>query len=60
MLVCQGEYKKLKGASKELKRADCNLGKVKGHKTKSSKVKKQRPRQGKVLAPGAKVNVKLS
>ncbi len=33
--------------------------KVKGHKSKSAKVKTQRPKPGKVLAPGSKVSVKL-
>jgi beta-lactam-binding protein with PASTA domain len=52
--------KKLKAAKKSLAKADCKLGKVKGHKTKSAKVKKQSPKPGKVLPPGAKVNVKLA
>ncbi len=52
--------KKVKAARKALTKADCKLGKVKGHKDKSAKVKKQSPKPGKVLAPGAKVNVKLS
>ncbi len=51
--------KTLKAAKKALAKADCKLGKVKGHKTKSAKVKKQSPRPGKVLAPGSKVSVKL-
>ncbi len=52
--------KKLKAAKKALTKAACKLGKVKGHKTKSAKVKKQSLKPGKVLAPGAKVSVKLS
>ena len=54
----------LKGRSLEtdrrkLKKADCKLGKVKGHKSKSAKVKKQSAKPGKVLPPGSEVNVKL-
>jgi hypothetical protein len=51
--------KSLKAARKALTKAECKLGKVKGHKGKSAKVRKQNPKPGKVLAPGAKVNVKL-
>jgi hypothetical protein len=51
--------KKVKAARKALTKADCKLGKVKGKKTKSAKVKKQSPKVGNVLPPGAKVNIKL-
>jgi len=54
--------KKLRAAKKRLKKSHCKVGKVKllGDATKKSgKVKKQRPKAGRVLAPGAKVNVKL-
>jgi hypothetical protein len=51
--------KTLKAVRKKLKAAHCTLGKVKGKKTKSAKVKKQSPKPGKVLASSAKVNVKL-
>jgi IPT/TIG domain/PASTA domain len=54
--------KKLKAAKKKLKKADCKLGKVKkleGATSKTGKVKSQSPKQGKVLAPGSKVNLKL-
>ena len=51
--------KKLKAAEKKLKKADCKLGKIKGHKSKTAKVKKQHPKPGKVLAPGVRVSVKL-
>lgn len=51
--------KSLKAGRKKLTKAGCALGKVKGPKGKSAKVKKQNPKPGKVLAPGAKVNVKL-
>ncbi len=51
--------KKLKPAKKALTKADCKLGKVKGHKGKSAKVKQQSPKPGKVLPPGSKVSVKL-
>jgi hypothetical protein len=52
--------KKLKAAKKKLTKANCKLGKLKGQKTKSAKVTKQSPKPGKVLAPGAKVGVKLA
>ncbi len=52
--------KKLKAVRKKLTKADCKLGRVSGRKGKSAKVKKQSPKPGKVLAPGAKVGVKLS
>jgi hypothetical protein len=48
--------KNLKAARKALKKADCKLGKVKGEGT----VKSQSPKQGKVKAPGTKVNVTLA
>lgn len=54
--------KKLKAAKKSLKKNDCRLGKVKktGDATaKDGKVIKQNPKSGKILAPGAKVAVKL-
>ena len=54
--------KKLKAAKKSLKKNDCKLGKVKktGHATtKDGKVIKQNPKSGTILAPGAKVAVKL-
>ena len=51
--------KKLKADKKKLKKADCRLGKVKGPKGKSAKVKKQKPKPGSVLPAGSKVNVKL-
>lgn len=49
--------KKLKRARKALKRVDCKLGKVKGPKGKRAKVKKQKPKPGRVLPPGSKVKV---
>ena len=49
--------KKIKAARKTLTKADCRLGKVKGHKGKSVKVKKQGPKPGEVLAPDGKVGV---
>jgi IPT/TIG domain/PASTA domain len=52
--------KKLKAAKKSLTKADCKVGKVQGEKSKSAKVTKQSPKPGKVLPPGAKVNVKLT
>ena len=53
------KHKTLKKAKKALAKAGCTLGKVKGPKGKSAKVKKQNPKPGKVLPAGAKVNVKL-
>jgi hypothetical protein len=58
-LVPNLKGKTLTAAGKKLKKADCKLGKAKGKKTKSAKVTKQSPKPGKVLAPGAKVNVEL-
>jgi IPT/TIG domain/PASTA domain len=61
--------KTLKAAHKKLKRADCKLGKVSHTKAKHPRKHKrhgkprivaQHPKAGKVLAAGAKVNVKLS
>ncbi len=51
--------KKLKAAKKALSRADCRLGRVKGKKSKSAKVKTQSTKPGTVLAPGSKVSVKV-
>jgi len=51
--------KSLKVDRKKLREAGCKLGKVKGKKSRSAKVAKQSPKPGTVLAPGAKVNVKL-
>jgi hypothetical protein len=55
---------KLKGRSleadrKRLGKAGCKLGKVKGHRSKSAKVKKQSAKPGTVLPPGSKVNVSV-
>jgi hypothetical protein len=52
--------KSLKSARKKLKKAECKLGKVKGQKSKRARIEKQSAKPGKVLAPGAKVNVKLT
>ena len=49
--------RKLKGAKKALKKADCKLGKVKGPKKDSAMVIKQNPGAGTRLAPGSKVKV---
>jgi PASTA domain len=51
--------KTLKAAKKKLKKADCELGKVTGHKSSKAVVREQKPKPGKVLGPGGKVNVKL-
>jgi hypothetical protein len=52
--------KKLKTAKRALLKAECKLGTIKGKKSKSAKVKTQSPKPGTVLAPGSKVNVKVS
>jgi hypothetical protein len=49
--------KKLKAAKKALLKAECKLGKVKGKKSSSAKVKSQKPKPGTVLSAGSKVNV---
>ena len=49
--------KTLKKARKALKKAHCKLGKVKGPKGKNARIKKQKPKPGKVLAAGSKVRV---
>jgi IPT/TIG domain/PASTA domain len=51
--------KKLKAARKKLKHANCRLGKVRGHRSKRAKVRKQSPKPGRALPPGSKVNVKV-
>jgi hypothetical protein len=54
--------KKLKGAKKRIRKGGCRVGTVKkleGATAKTGVVVKQTPKAGKVLAPGAKVNVKL-
>jgi hypothetical protein len=48
--------RKLEAARRALKRAGCKLGKVKGR----GRVMSQSPKQGKVKAPGTKVNVTLA
>jgi len=55
--------KKLKRAKKRSRKALCKVGKVKkieGATAKTGKVVKQRPKPGKVLAPGAKVKLTLA
>jgi hypothetical protein len=49
--------KKLKAAKKALGRADCKVGTIQRRQGKRGKVIKQSPKPGKVLAPGAKVNL---
>lgn len=54
--------KTLKAAKKQLKKADCELGKVtkkKGAGAKNDKVVRQKPKVGTVRAPGSKVGVVL-
>ena len=49
--------KTLKAAKKALLKADCKLGKVKGKKNPSAKVKTQKPKPGTVATVGSKVNI---
>jgi hypothetical protein len=51
--------KSLKQVKKALHRADCTLGKVKRRKGAHGRAIGQRPKPGKVLAPGSKVRVTL-
>jgi len=54
--------KKLKAAKKKIRKADCKLGKIKkrGDATaKTGKIVKQKPKPGKLLAPGAKLSIVL-
>lgn len=54
--------KRLKAAKKKIRKADCAVGKVKmrGDATaKAGKVVRQKPKPGKLLAPGAKVRIVL-
>ena len=54
---------KLGPAKASLRRAGCTVGKVtkiKGPKKKHGKVIRQNPKAGRVLAPGAKVSIKLA
>jgi hypothetical protein len=54
--------KKLKAAKRQLRKMDCRLGRVKKRKgatVKTGKVAKQKPKSGKLLTPGSKVNVTL-
>ena len=50
----------LRNARKALKRADCQLGKVKPQGQTTGHIKTQSPKAGAVLAPGRKVQVKLA
>lgn len=53
---------RLAGAKKRIRKAGCKLGTVKkleGATAKTGVVVKQNPKTGRILAPGAKVNVKL-
>ncbi len=49
----------LEADRKKLKKAGCRLGKVRGHRSNSAKVRKQSAKTGRVLPPGSKVNVTL-
>lgn len=60
--VPQLKGKKLKAAKKKVRKANCELGKVKkldGATTKTGKVTKQNPKPGKILAPGSKIKITL-
>jgi hypothetical protein len=49
----------LKASRKKLRKADCTLGNILGTKGKTSRVLRQNPKVGKVLAPGSKVTVRV-
>lgn len=49
----------LKTSRSKLRRADCKLGNILGTKGKASRVLRQNPKVGKVLAPGSKVTVRV-
>jgi beta-lactam-binding protein with PASTA domain len=51
--------KRLKAARKSLKKADCILGKVKGRRSKTAKVRRQSAGPGTTLPPGSAVNVRV-
>jgi hypothetical protein len=51
---------KLKADRKKLKRAGCRLGKVRGKKSRSARVKKQSAKPGTVLPLDSRVSVKLA
>jgi hypothetical protein len=54
---------KLKAAKKRVRKAGCGVGRVKkldGATAKTGRVVKQRPKPGKLLSPGTKVNVTLA
>ena len=52
--------KKLKAAKTAVLKAECKLGKVKGKKSNSARVKTQKPKPGTVLSVGSRVNVTVS
>jgi hypothetical protein len=61
-LVPELKGKTLKASRKKLKKADCKLGevkKLKGATATRGRIVRQSPRPGKVLAPGAQVDVRL-
>jgi hypothetical protein len=49
----------LKVSRKMLKRAGCVMGKVRGARSRTARVRKQSPRPGTVLVPAGKVNVRI-
>ena len=51
--------KKLKATRKALKKRACKLGRIKGEKGKSARVRSQHPKAGKELPAGTKVSVKV-
>jgi hypothetical protein len=51
--------KKLRVARAALRRSHCRLGEIAGRRARSSRVVAQSPRPRRVLAPGARVNVRL-
>lgn len=49
----------LRASRKKVKRSSCTLGKVRGKRSRLTKVSKQSPKSGRVLPAGSKVNVRL-
>jgi hypothetical protein len=52
--------KSLRASRRQLRKANCKLGDVRGEKARGAKVKRQFRRPGKVLPAGTEVSVKLS
>jgi hypothetical protein len=51
--------KRLRADRRRLRRAGCRLGKVRGHRARSARVRRQSVRPGTVLPQGSRVNVRV-